>query len=715
MGLYEVIRLPQVHQCINSNLYSWIKTSDFGIEINMKTKLVATVIKLILIVCFQCVLSNNESILIIALPQTVNSELLTWERGQEILPGALAAAADVINNDSGILPLKLVMADSGPVTRYNHPYSGNVLEVIAKLTWQNKSVDIIGIAGILHPDVLRALHKFRLPVISLIQLSRIPDSTCVNYATSSISVITDSVLAFVAAINQSRIGLVTELHNSYFFNIANDLYAKTKADAHISIELYVQIGGKFLISHIINNIVDTNVRVILLSVPPSVSMQILHEAYKKHLVWPSYTWILYSFQLDGFHQSITDSSIQNIFDGIILILLFPNKPLLFTQTEPCWTHQNNTEWHTQTSQDLNSFAYLLQDAVYTLILRAYNKYYNVSDECSNLIYFYQLKNGTLNPVCTYNGRSRALSSISQNFSGSKLVLPIVSRDSPFSYYTMVPPSLCIVTNTIILILYLCFRNKPSVKSTSVSLSLLMFLGCYLLAIYAIVLIIDESYNVEPLWLDCCMILIWLSGIGLSLPLILSTLLVKMLQVYHIITLNRILKRKVYTSSCAHFVYTLLVMLPNILILLLWTIIDTRRDNIQYVEHPGYIAAKSECKSNNREVWLLLMLAYNIMLSLTVVIVAVKSRKIRLKQFKDTKKVNLLIFLILVIGISTFSYWLIFALANTYFEVSIYILYTGHIVISFLCQIILFVPKVWPPVHEKIFLHKLNIPVLHSTM
>ena len=121
---------------------------------------------------------------------------------------------------------------------------------------------IIGIAGILH---LWALQKFNLPVTSLIQLSRIQASYGVNYVTASISVITDSVLAFMGAINQSRIGLITELHHSYFFNIADDIYSKTKADPYISVKLYVPIGSRFLISRIIDDIADANVRIVLLS------------------------------------------------------------------------------------------------------------------------------------------------------------------------------------------------------------------------------------------------------------------------------------------------------------------------------------------------------------------------------------------------------------------------------------------------------------------
>ena len=102
---------------------------SFGYE--MKIFFVLVVVPLIIATSVPSVLCKNKAILIVALPHSVNNELtLSWERGQEILPGAIAAA-EVIYNDSTLLPLKIVMVDSDQVTRCNRPCSGNILEVIA--------------------------------------------------------------------------------------------------------------------------------------------------------------------------------------------------------------------------------------------------------------------------------------------------------------------------------------------------------------------------------------------------------------------------------------------------------------------------------------------------------------------------------------------------------------------------------------------------------
>ena len=44
------------------------------------------------------IIGNNGSVLIAAVPQVRNSEgTASWERGEEILPGALQAAGDINN------------------------------------------------------------------------------------------------------------------------------------------------------------------------------------------------------------------------------------------------------------------------------------------------------------------------------------------------------------------------------------------------------------------------------------------------------------------------------------------------------------------------------------------------------------------------------------------------------------------------------------------
>ena len=354
-----------------------------------------------------------------------------------------------------------------------------------------------------------------------------------------------------------------------------------------------------------------------------------------------------------------------------------------------------------------SLTFLIYNAILTLMVASQNKS-SVDWEnfhCSNnVVYVYQISENDLqNRVSFYNGSLHMMTNFCQVFFCRELDLPVVLKDLPLGYL-MVLPTLCIITNTVLLVLYIYFRNEPSIKSTSISLSLLIFLACYFLSLFTITFVIHESQKL--LSIDLCILLIPLSGYGLSLPLISAALLVKMLMVYRIFTQFRIIKRKIYTSIYAQLVYSIFIVSPTIIIILLWSFIDPIHNDIQYVEHSGFFSVAIDCSSDYLvfTVFTTMLLGYNFLLLLVVVIVAVKSRKIRMKQFKDTKKVNILIFLKVFIGISTVLYSEFFSNDK---DVRTYILYSGHLSIAFLCQIFLFIPKVWPPVCDRLFSKKVH--------
>ena len=146
---------------------------------------------------------------------------------------------------------------------------------------------------------------------------------------------------------------------------------------------------------------------------------------------------------------------------------------------------------------------------------------------------------------------------------------------------------------------------------------------------------------------------------------------------------------------------MIILSPNIILLILWTAIDARYRVDNFIEHPGYIENVIFCHpSDYISTWFALAFVYLFLLSVAVIIVAIKSRNIRLARFKDTKKINILIFLQCIVGYFMFSYWRI--LWDSEFSIlSLIILYAGHILMAFLCQIILFVPKIWPAVQKKI--------------
>ena len=665
-----------------------------------------------LIVCIQlpchCVSGENRSVLILAKPQSFLSEQTSnYGQRQEILSEAFENVVEIINNDSSLHSLELITADSGVITRYDDPYSGNVLQVIANLTWNNRLNHIIGIVGFIHPELLMTLQKFHIPIASLVHFGTLPNIT---YLTASTLTLADSLLQFMQTINQTSFGLITEIHNSYFLSVSQQLLAKTKNSSLISIKPYVQIGFRYVISNVVDEIAAANVRAIILSVHSSIAIQILCEAYKSNLKWPNYVWIMFGYQLDDL--MFDDVCSQNITEGIFLFQLFPNELIELTtlaHSKSCWNYLNDTI--SQKLQSENSLTFLIYNAILTLTVALQNKS-SVDWEnfhCSNnVVYIYQISgNGLQNRVGFYDGSLHMLTHFCRVFSCRELDLPILLKNDAPLGYLLVLSSLCIITNTLLLVLYLYFRKEPSIKSTSISLSLLIFFACYLFLGFTILFALHR-YQKLLFSVDVCMVTIWPSGLGLPLPIILATLLVKMLRVYRIFTHYTRLKPKIYTSTYAHFVYAFLIVSPTIIILLMWTVIDPYKEDIKYVEHRGFLTVKFDCTSKYFYLWTTLTIVYTIFLSLVVVTVAIMSRNIRMKQFKDTKKVNMFIFLFIFTGLTFFAYWRVF---DVYEEFSIFCLYADHLILAILCQIFLFVPKVWPPVYNKFR----NKTVNHATI
>ena len=641
-------------------------------------------ITLILFLPLYLVNGGIESIVIVAVPQTNNAMSTSWERGEEILPGAIVASKS-INNDSRLnVSLKLLIVDSGKIT--SSGYSGNIMEVIANLTLQDKLGEIVGVAGVLHPNILLALKSFQLPTASLVHFGGVLHIPKVFYMTASTSLVADSLVELMAHFNEDTMGLIAETYHSYYFRLSNQLSKVA------SISLYIQIGHqstKQFLSKITKILSRSSVKVIFLSANPSVSIQVLCEAYKADLVWPKYAWILLSFPFDGGYQHFHEDCIygmQDVLEGALILELTQTKSSLIPRLSGPVLGEN-------------PFAYVLYDAIWELTLSATtgnNSQLNSSllpKVAGSKVYIYQVVNGSLSPLGVYESDSQLL----KNFT-LKVLLSIDDHKLPAVLplsYLMVLPILCFLFNTVLLVLFVFFRNEPDVKSTTVSLSLLMFIGCYLFVAYIIVLLVGESVN-----LDLCLVRI--AGLNLCAPLILATVLVKMLRVYRVFTLHGYEKPTVFLYNCSLFVYTLLIIAPKICIIILWLSIDTyQKTDIQFVDSSGSVIVKRMCRSKHTFMWTMLQAVYDIILSMAVVTIAIRTRNVRFARYKDTKKVNLMIFLVLFVSISTWLYWYVFTTTGLYHLVPIYILYAGTITIPFICQFTLFVPKIWTPLYSRL--------------
>ena len=251
----------------------------------------------------------------------------------------------------------------------------------------------------------------------------------------------------------------------------------------------------------------------------------------------------------------------------------------------------------------------------------------------------------------------------------------------------------------IFILYIYFYNEPEIKATSVTVSLCMFLGCYLLLAFNVLLTIKESTIV-------CNLEVWLSGLGLPYLLIFVILCLKMLRVYIIFLKPLSFKRKLL-SNLALFVYVVLMVLPQVLIFLVWNTVD-KYTSVQlsfYLDHRLMVADR--CYSEYILIWFLFLLFYLLLIITILIVFAFKSSKIRYKNFQDTKATNAFTFLAVFITITTLIFWFFFRSLSeeqtfSSIEKTSYTLCIPHAIGAFLCPTFLFLPKVYLPLKRRIY-------------
>ena len=254
---------------------------------------------------------------------------------------------------------------------------------------------------------------------------------------------------------------------------------------------------------------------------------------------------------------------------------------------------------------------------------------------------------------------------------------------------------CLTTTNLVLIIR--WKKEKEVKAISPLLSILMMIGCYFLCIAPLfmttyrTLVIDNMILVTFL----CHLKIWASSIGTEL--IFSTLFLKLLRIYHIFHDKQMTEMSKYWEDKYLFFYALLICTGKILLLILWNSITPICSNnyLEYIPVGSglpYYHATTHC--NTSVLWSTLSLVYSGVLLFMVVVLAIETRHIRNDPYKDTKKVNVFIFsVVIVLAISL-------PLRSIFEEVKIEVganifEWLGYFFLSLLCQVCLFVPKTLP--------------------
>ena len=686
--------------------------------------------------------ASNISILVSLPLHQISGPRMSWERGFEILPGAHVAVSG-INNDSAILHghnLQLMVVDSGRD-------ENDIVQQFLNLTFRQMYLNIVGISGILDPNtasLLTPLARHKGVLLSVITHTDQLDIPVLDYCNSgaffslpSPSAMASVLLNFMREMNWRRIGLITDSTDAYFFGVAEILLQVAKTNDSIIVSPYVEL---FHVTSAIREIIKLNTRVILVSVNAEKPIQLLCAVHEKGLVWPEYAWIFHSFQIeDVLDQQPILCDIKKVVNGIFLIDNQPWSDPSQTKLISGIAFSNYYQQYLLSLSEIalkynvtlrpNGYAKLLHDLVWTMAI-ALNKSCHQNATCNHqddyeattmqVLESYQGHNNWIfnifhirmpRPVLVSTVHYSNSSIMAASFNATILEtaprgeFPIVIESLPLAYRVIVglQITLMIIFVTLILVLYIYFHKEPEIKATSFTLSLLMIAGCYFNLLF-LSLLFYTNHKVHSINIArdnaVCLSLTWLSILGISLPLMLATLLVKMLRVYHIFH-NTKLRLSRHCSDLSLALYVLLIILPDVLVNFIWAFIDRYHIHFEYQVRDGYIHLEKFCTSKYYAQIFGVLTIYLLVLILALAIVAIITRKVRLQHFKDTKKVNILLFILCTMVIIGFSYWLLLQSLDTKRYISNLPLHIGHsvLVLSFLS--LLFVPKVFPPLWRRI--------------
>ena len=521
----------------------------------------------------------------------------------------------------------------------------------------------------------------------------------------------EALVSFTDQLNWTRIGLISD--GSHYHELAAELFQRKLSTR--SVIPYVRLSESINITCALQMIMECGTRVTFISMDRASTCFLLEEARKMNLLWPNYAWIL----LDYDHLRFTCN-----LDGVLKLKQVSGIDNTLTSSEICRTRNE-----TLMLSVLCAYTKVLHDSISAAVQADRVDGMDISNMsftgATGLIKFRNGRRLTIiSVVQVVNNRELEFFSYDPEFKNLTTVSNILAlgngpRGSQLIIYDTLSSrlritlvviifTLCLVFISTILFLFIIFRKEQEIKATSFAVSLCMFLGCYLLLLQTpALLIVSRSERAPKVFFPekiTCNIIAWLSILGISPSLILATLFVKMLRVYAIFVDPLSYKKKFY-SNYALLLYIGLIVSPNALVLLLWSTIDPLNSHEIEIQTKSKIVIIENCLSNHTLFWLAILVLYMLALILAVVVVAFKTSTIRYKHFQDAKATNAFAFLaISLIIITTFYYGFFIRVEASLNSLNaiLTILYTGHFLFVVLCQVILFVPKVFPPLKRWLF-------------
>ena len=680
--------------------------------------------------------------------------------GPSLYPATVIAAREV-NNSSKILPgfnLKLVNVDSGctELSKVAISFLRDIYE-----NKDHQVIGIIGPAC--SAAALRVSSLTRRREVSLIHVtprSQSPElegpGKNTTYATiSSALLFVQSFIQLMAYNQWNNVATLQDVRFPYFSQTHSGFINAVDPDKVVFTGNLIRGRKESFIP--LDSLQSSRARVVLVFAWFDIAAELLCYAFHRGMVFPNYLWIFHdrtasnlvklvkNFKVDGEDVECTLEQMIAATEGVILNqfnLQQENKDIVL----PLFDRTYN-DYYKEYIEELNGtapnvYGNTYHDAVWAMALALHNASTNGVDLTS---YTYNRNNDTkviaryLNQV-HFDGmsgpisfdsntrRAKTIISIRQISNGSEQVIGKFDLSQKVSFklseeksrfiedvfdeqdikiHASVSALLMLLTIVLVVLIFLLqlantfWYHYHSVKATSPNLTHLVFSGCYLFSIALLVLSIQESVSINPvIYAVLCNIFSWCFLVGFSL--IFGTICTKTWRVYKIFKHFSNERPGRFLSDNSLIIIVTLFLVVDIIICTTWNLKDpwmTKLTVEPFLHGTPILFVRSECTCQHITQWVIAIALYKGTIMLLLVALSILNRRVKRKDFRHTRKINILIYgITMLIGVGVPLYFLL----N---HISIYIGYSimSTILLStlLLCIATLFLPPILPVLKMKI--------------
>ena len=312
------------------------------------------------------------------------------------------------------------------------------------------------------------------------------------------------------------------------------------------------------------------------------------------------------------------------------------------------------------------------------------------------IVLYQVRNSSVVTIGEYDSVTNHLTLTNINASSvpdDQIETKFKRIAQPISVFVFTASGLTVIYTSVVLFFVLLCSQSKVIKAISPILSVVIFIGCYMESLAAILRTIVYAFSIPTVaYQVVCCLEIWLGSTGLNL--VLSTVLLKLARIYRIFTYFG--KTGKIWSDVSLLFMVLSINFPVNLYLAIWFAVETPMQKRAMITRtdvvPPFIEVTNRCYSENFQVLLIILFIPSIILLFIVIIFALLTRKINRANFKDTKKITAYVVLIFVTIVFALPAWKLLEVANLE-DFAHLALTMGFVCVALLTVSFLFLPKI----------------------